>query len=178
MPWLMVLLYSNRKQTEAKSRDKSGFERVTNETPVAPSYKNEGPIGFMDIRVAVIIPSNKVSICTGNWEIDKYMYVQEEVREGERGKCDWISVYETVSENMWIYRPLYSSLSSYTFRDQMTSTNTAKQQSHFVLKLLLIWMKNTICNQIRWQSVISSLPHTSKEQYTYFSLWLLRYSSS
>lgn len=167
MPWLMVLLYSNRKQTEAKSRDKSGFERVTNETLVGPSYKNEGPIGFMDIRVTFIFPSNKVSICTGNWEIGKYLYVQEEVGREKEWNVTGL-VYMREFQKTWIYRPLYSLLSSYTFRDQMTSTNTAKQQSHFVLKLLLFRMKNTICNQIRWQSVISSLPHTSKEQYTLF----------
>lgn len=49
------------------------------------------------------------------------MYMQEEVGEGERVKCDWISVYETVSENMGIYRPLYSSLSSYDINKQPNS---------------------------------------------------------
>lgn len=127
----------------------------------------------MDILVTAISPSNKILICTGNWEIDTHMYVQERKERDNEWKETGLE-YVDLSE----YRPLYSLFSSYTFKDQIPSVNTAKQQSHFVLKLLLFRMKNTICNQIRWQSVISSLPRISKEQYTYFSLWLLRYISS
>lgn len=64
------------------------------------------------------------------------------------------------------------------FKPQILSVNTTEEyQSHLVLKLLLFRMKNTTYNHIRWESMVSSWPHISKELHTYLPLLLLQYIS-
>lgn len=121
-------------------------------------------------------------------ESENYIYKREErdrererVRQGQQER-ECLNRYERNCRKICRFIRIQSLFIFYfhkcIFKAQILSVNTAEEyQSHLVLKLLLFSMKNTTCNQIRGEFMISSSPHISKELHTYFPLLLLQYTS-